>query len=299
MSNRDRVVFIWLAFLTFSLWLGQGAGRVVIAGAGEAFTSRIQTAFVHKPYLYRIEKDGHVSYLLGTHHVGLRLNQFPASVREALQQMPVFAAENLSDDDVEPRTSHMARFEKGLLTKAARANLEKRGLQLEKFSASDSILKVCSQYTFWEAQPEWAQVDKELEDAARAGGKKRIALDTAEDMTRVLENATRVCEPHRLAQDLPPEQARANFSRAFENYLSGKESFLAPNAAADEFMLLSVRNGRWLEKIERVHREGVFVAVGALHLGGPRGLLAQLGQRGFRVSRVDQGTAVRTASVSR
>lgn len=49
--------------------------------------------------------------------------------------------------------------------------------------------------------------------------------------------------------------------------------------------LINVRNDRWLPVLERVLGEGGgFVAVGAIHLTGDEGLLAQLSRRGFQVS---------------
>src|SRR3546814_16457452 len=49
--------------------------------------------------------------------------------------------------------------------------------------------------------------------------------------------------------------------------------------------LIEARNARWLPVLERLLREGdCFVAVGAIHLTGDHGLLAQLSRRGFTVT---------------
>ncbi len=49
--------------------------------------------------------------------------------------------------------------------------------------------------------------------------------------------------------------------------------------------LISLRNERWLPVLEsRLRQGGAFVAVGAIHLTGHEGLLAQLSRRGFVVS---------------
>ena len=51
--------------------------------------------------------------------------------------------------------------------------------------------------------------------------------------------------------------------------------------------LLYGRNASWISALERLHADGGgFVAVGALHLIGPRSVLDLLAQRGFRVTRV-------------
>jgi uncharacterized protein YbaP (TraB family) len=51
--------------------------------------------------------------------------------------------------------------------------------------------------------------------------------------------------------------------------------------------LLDQRNERMVEKMEaRLAEGGAFVAMGALHLYGSRGVLALLEARGYRVTRV-------------
>lgn len=58
----------------------------------------------------------------------------------------------------------------------------------------------------------------------------------------------------------------------------------------DEYARLVVeRNTDWLDKIEEyIHAQPCFIAVGALHLPTPDGLLHQLEKRGYRVSAVDR-----------
>jgi uncharacterized protein YbaP (TraB family) len=51
--------------------------------------------------------------------------------------------------------------------------------------------------------------------------------------------------------------------------------------------LLYGRNASWIAPIEQLHAAGGgFVAVGALHLLGPRSVLDLLAHRGYRVTRV-------------
>jgi uncharacterized protein YbaP (TraB family) len=51
--------------------------------------------------------------------------------------------------------------------------------------------------------------------------------------------------------------------------------------------VLYARNARWLPELERLMGEGnAFVAVGAAHLLGERGLLREFVQRGYTVTRV-------------
>ena len=59
-------------------------------------------------------------------------------------------------------------------------------------------------------------------------------------------------------------------------------------AEYDDMMedLLYRRNASWIAAIERMHGSGgAFIAVGAMHLLGPRSVLEMLQQKGFRISR--------------
>jgi len=51
-------------------------------------------------------------------------------------------------------------------------------------------------------------------------------------------------------------------------------------------VLIDDRNERMVERMESHMIEGLFVAVGALHLPGPKGILSLLQQRGYQIQRV-------------
>jgi uncharacterized protein YbaP (TraB family) len=58
-------------------------------------------------------------------------------------------------------------------------------------------------------------------------------------------------------------------------------------AADFEHRLIDQRNVRMVDRMaSRVDRGGVFIAIGAGHLGGERGVLALLERRGYAVKRV-------------
>jgi uncharacterized protein YbaP (TraB family) len=51
--------------------------------------------------------------------------------------------------------------------------------------------------------------------------------------------------------------------------------------------MLYDRNASWIDALDRLHAAGGgFVAVGALHLVGPRSVLALLAGKGYRVTRL-------------
>jgi len=101
----------------------------------------------------------------------------------------------------------------------------------------------------------------------------------ARDHARVLESVQQLLERY-LAEDL---------KGIFE--LQDDAAAAAPEIAdAQTALLESVLYGRnpgMAEQTARLANEGAaFVALGALHLYGPRGVLAELEKRGYRISRV-------------
>ena len=70
------------------------------------------------------------------------------------------------------------------------------------------------------------------------------------------------------------------------------QSFMKQNGNdLEERFLLRLndeRNNRMVQRmIPRIERGGAFIAVGALHLTGPAGILRQLAERGFRLTPVE------------
>jgi uncharacterized protein len=57
------------------------------------------------------------------------------------------------------------------------------------------------------------------------------------------------------------------------------------DASGQSDFLLKTRNDKWMKVLPKlIQKESQFVAVGALHLGGPDGLIAQLQQQGYKVT---------------
>ncbi len=75
--------------------------------------------------------------------------------------------------------------------------------------------------------------------------------------------------------------------RYFENDLSKiYSSYLASQQlTGDMDFLITDRNRNWMKVLPSIiKKQGTFIAVGALHLAGPAGLVAQLRQAGFKVT---------------
>ncbi|HEX5655728.1 MAG TPA: TraB/GumN family protein [Polyangiales bacterium] len=146
-----------------------------------------------------------------------------------------------------------------------------------------------------DARSKGRQMDVELMAEAQRTGKPLSYLETVEEQVAIFDSIPLEEQVRELARSLESEdstQARALLS-AFQ---AGDEQALA-RALFDEAELaaspgfyervLYQRNERWLPVIEReLARGGSFVAVGAGHLLGERGLLAALKRQGYAVTRI-------------
>ena len=142
---------------------------------------------------------------------------------------------------------------------------------------------------------ETRQMDVELMKQARATGKALTHFETVQEQLAVfasIELEEQVRELRRLLD----EDGSAQASQLLESFSSGDEGRLS-RALFDEAELKNApifydrvlfdRNARWLPVIVReVDRGGAFIAVGAGHLLGERGIVAELKKRGYRVQRV-------------
>jgi uncharacterized protein YbaP (TraB family) len=138
-------------------------------------------------------------------------------------------------------------------------------------------------------------MDVELMADARATKKEVLFLETVREQLAVFDaisEVEQVAELKRALDEDNAEQGRA----MIEAYAAGDEHALT-RALFDEAQMrvapgfyeavLFKRNERWLPRIEQhVRQGGVFIAVGAAHLLGPRGVLVQLRHRGYKVTRV-------------
>lgn len=138
-------------------------------------------------------------------------------------------------------------------------------------------------------------MDVELMKEANQRGKQVTYFETVEEQIGVFDGISleeQVRELTRTLEAAGSEQARALLS----GFSSGDEVALAAAlfdekeiASAPGFYdrVLFARNERWLPVIEKeTARGGAFIAVGAGHLLGDKGIVAELRRRGYAVTRV-------------
>lgn len=140
-------------------------------------------------------------------------------------------------------------------------------------------------------------VELRLTRLARASAKPVIGLETPEQQLRFFDNLPETDQVLMLEATLDEiGNARAEIDQLLALWRAGDVDTIARDFARDANasplltkILITDRNARWADWINGVmKRPGkVFVAVGAGHLGGPQGLLAQLQARGLTVEKVE------------
>lgn len=139
------------------------------------------------------------------------------------------------------------------------------------------------------------QMDVELMAEAQRQGKPLTYFETVEEQVAIFDSIPLEEQVRELARALENETS-AQARSLLVAFQSGDERALA-RALFDETEIASSpgfyervlyrRNERWLPVIEReLARGGAFIAVGAGHLLGERGILAALRKRGYRITRV-------------
>jgi uncharacterized protein YbaP (TraB family) len=261
--------------------------------------------------LWRIDRDGHSSWLYGTIHLGRAEWMLPGPVvREALEQSDTIALE-LDPLDTASMQPLLRPVDPAL---AARLLDGKRAQRLARQSAAACLpagalarLQPILQVTTLGGLAARADglypdfgIDNLLATIARRSHKPVVALENAADQLRLLKGESESEEAEQIDQaldelesgrlraqlnELADVWARSDGSR-LTHYADWCDCMRTPAEREQMKRLLDARNPGLADGIERLHASGqrVFGAVGALHMIGPRGLPALLAARGFTIT---------------
>lgn len=258
---------------------------------------------VTAPYFYRIEKGGKVSHILGTRHLSVSLEKMPANVVQAIRGAAVAVFEVAPGDDAErpaasgpPLPAQLgpelwARYRR--LVGAANADTVENG------APSDAMIALIALY-----EHKLAALDLEI---------ARLALE-AKIPTQGLESAAfqqqligELLDVRMLRAAIAGTPDRATLERDsakdLREYCAGiddtpgmddheRKQLRAAGFTDAELdrldqRLVFERNADWIPKLERImDGGGAFIAVGAAHLPGSRGVIALLAARGYRTARI-------------
>jgi uncharacterized protein YbaP (TraB family) len=256
---------------------------------------------VTAPYFYRVEKSGATSYLLGTRHISVSLAKFPQVVHDRIADAKLAVFELPPDD--RPTKKHPSVH----LRDAVGAPLWDHYRELVGHRNADAIEHTRPSLAILRASLLFEDLGATLEHDLQATAESvhvpirgletaqfqddtiehildlrmlRAMIETTKDRAEIEDQAATELRDYCTGAD-----KRAGFSDKERAQLHGHYSD-AELDAIDEEMVFA-RNAKWIPDLEQLFDTGgAFVAVGAGHLRGPRGVVELLRARGYTLTRI-------------
>lgn len=257
-----------------------------------------------RPLFWSIEKDGTTSFALGTIHVGVDAEaRLPAIVWDRIDASPTFAMETDLTDPVLQKVLTCMNC-------SLRKDLgEKHWAKLEAVLGKDVAARidpmkpmVAATMMSLRGLPSTTQMDTLLLARAQNANKNIIHLEPATAQAALLEKWMNVKALKSMLDDV--DGGAQHTKEMLEAYVAGDEARMVKlsqdekahalkhgytAAEYDESMedMLYRRNAAWITPIEKLHAGGGgFIAVGAMHLVGPKNVLELLAAKGYTITRV-------------
>jgi uncharacterized protein YbaP (TraB family) len=302
--------FLWPAAASAEPTPGTDCPPQAVAPTPEQVQAGLRAA-QDRGFLWRLEKDGHRSYLYGTVHVAKPAWMYPGpKVLQALRQSETVALElDLLDPDVQHRMQQGMAAQRDLVLPAEMAARLQRQMRAECVAPENlaglgpemQLATLSLLIARGDGLDPAYGIDLFIDSFARGAGKRVVSLETPELQLQVLQSADAAQAIESVASglaDLESGSARPQLVRMAGVWAESDLAELSRyrrwcdcvKTSADRAALkrlLDDRNPGLAAAIDALHAKGpVFAAVGSLHMIGPRGLPALLAQRGYKVDRV-------------
>ena len=269
---------------------------------------------VAAPALYKIEKNGTTSYLFGTVHVGdASMKGLPANVTKAIDESEHVIVEvdisKLTPFQMQQRSMPLMMLKNGktLQTELSKQNYNK----LKNYFAKISIdIAMFSNFKPWAVMVTMMQIefqnagfsdqtgiDKQVLAYAKEHNIKIGELETLEQQLQMFDGMALLS--NEMIEETFEQLSDINtyFIKLVNAWKNGDMGTLTEyyNMSFDESnygeiseqVMLINRNNKWVEQlVPRLNNEKLFIAVGALHLPERHGLIKQLKDKGFSVTRL-------------
>ncbi len=254
------------------------------------------------PYFFRVEKAGKTSYILGTRHVSVSLAKFPEIVRTTLRGAKLAVFEVAPDDHSSIQRDDYSLSEKlGPVLWGRYGELVGRDAarNVETGRASTALIQAMVMY-----EDISAMLDQEIEHEVAADKIPARGLETAAFQDDLLDRLLDLRMLRVEIEQTKDRQEIENDSRDdLVQYCAGTDDspgtddktramFMRGGYTRDEVdhmddLMVFQRNAAWIPQLEKIFAQGgVFVAVGADHLIGDKGVIALLRGRGFTITRI-------------
>ena len=262
-------------------------------------------------FLWRVSKDGRTHHLFGTIHVGKLEWAFPGpKLRAALADAQTVAFELDPLDPAVQGSLRSAGADSAKLAPALDAQLsrelERACIPAQALAGLHPMMQAMTAMLL-DAARDGLHVaygqEIVLAATARARRLRTVSLETPERQMAALIPTDATLAEHYLASTLEQMQSgqgrqvllrmAAAWERGDLREIENYERWCDCVKSADDRAMLTAlndeRNPAMAERIDALHGEGqrLFIAIGALHMTGPKALPVLLRARGFRVERVD------------
>lgn len=287
--------------------------NIKLAAAGISAPDNCPAQVYDKGLLWQIHKPGvRPSYVFGTMHSrDKRILHIPGVVMSHFMAAETAVFETSLDDKNLAQSRQIMKLPPGQNLKQIVGT--QKFIQLSKLVAAKGIAPaILNRLKIWAvatilAQPDPSSrkettvklLDKELEAAARQWKKRIIALETNLEQMAVFDQMPQAVQMEFLDQSLAEiETLETDMETITQFYLEGQTGWiwcdlqesLAKSSSAlrtilNEHLILE-RNKKMVDRMLKILPSGnIFVAIGALHLPGERGVVNLLERHGYKVVR--------------
>lgn len=251
------------------------------------------------------------SYLFGTYHFlsNAFIDTMPA-VENAYKSVKAVAGELIIDSSIQAPMMEASVLKGTTLQKVLPDTLylkatgwfkEEAGLDIAKLDQLNpltvmTVAMAIAQQKYFPNKPGEVQLDTYFQKEAKKDGKKIIGLETIDVQIKALFGQLTMQRQVELLNEIFKEKDLLKRQIGVMNnaYTSQKMDDLQQLMYGGSYkpeelkILLDDRNNHWMEQLPNIMKEQpVFVAVGALHLFGQRGLINQLNEHGYTVTPVN------------
>ncbi|HSN24652.1 MAG TPA: TraB/GumN family protein [Kofleriaceae bacterium] len=287
--------------------VGGDPWNVDTAGAPPSLMERHKLAdeacpAVTGPYFFRVEKAGKTSYILGTRHVSVPLAKFPPIVRDTLDASKLAVFEVAPGDDSNSHApdidleravgpSDWSHYTELVGGDTARA--------VEHGRPATAMISMMVEY-----EDISATLDLEIEREVAAKHIPARGLETSQFQDDLLDRLLDLrAFKTAIEQTKTRDELRQDSHDDLVEYCAGtdetpgtddknRKQMLAGGYTNEEIdhlddIMVYQRNARWIPQLEKLFGDsGVFVAVGADHTIGDKGIVSLLRARGFTITRI-------------
>jgi len=276
----------------------------------------IATSFnsVAAPALFKVEKNGTSSYLFGTVHVGdASMKGLPEKVTKAIEQSEQVVVEvdisKLTPLQMQQRSMPFMMLKDGktLQTELSKQNYNKlkdyfakKSIDIAMFNGLKpwAVMVTMMQIEFQNAGfSDQTGIDKQVLAYAKKQNITIGELETLEQQLQMFDGMALLS--NEMIEETFEQLADINtyFIKLVNAWKNGDMDTLTEyyNMSFDESnygeiseqVMLVNRNNKWVEQlVPRLTNEKLFIAVGALHLPEQHGLIKQLTDAGFTITRL-------------